>query len=180
MILRVVRGVRRRLLGEPLPGPYRAYLFEELVAYLGGRRLYPERPTLLDLPSLQTSDSAWLERLDTSRIDYVFANLRYSAAATTRRRQLRGPTVSKVSAFRRGEAEVSPELQHHASTLGAGHRVRIEVGLEYFVRGQWHRRVSRGLALARAAYLGTRPLAPQPAVYYALVGSDGYGLEKAL
>jgi len=41
VILRALRGVRRRLLGGPPPGDYRAYLFEELVAYLDGRR--PQR-----------------------------------------------------------------------------------------------------------------------------------------
>jgi len=41
VIRRVLRGVKRRLLGVPPAADYRAYLFGELVAYLGGRR--PER-----------------------------------------------------------------------------------------------------------------------------------------
>jgi tRNA (mo5U34)-methyltransferase len=98
VILRVLNGVRRRLLGGPPPGDYRAYLFEELVAYLDGRRpkrvleigpkdgqdtqrllqLAPERLTLLDLPRLADSNRAWLSRLDSSRIEYVSANFMYS------------------------------------------------------------------------------------------------------
>jgi len=100
-MMRVLRGVKRRLLGGPPPGDYRAYLFEELVA-LGGRRparileigpkdgldtqrllgLDPERLTLLDLPSLEASNRGWLARLDMSRIEYVSANLMYSTAVS--------------------------------------------------------------------------------------------------
>ena len=98
MIVRVLRGVRRRLLGGPPAGDYRAYLFEELVAYLGGRRparlleigpkdgldtrrlleLEPERLTLLDLPRLEASNRAWLSRIESPRIEYVSANVMYS------------------------------------------------------------------------------------------------------
>ena len=54
------------------------------------------------------------------------------------------------------------------------------VGLERVVRARCHRRVSRALARARAAYLATRPLAQRPALYYALAGDDGYEIGKAL
>jgi len=54
------------------------------------------------------------------------------------------------------------------------------VGLERVLRAQCHRHVSHELALARAAYLATRPLMPRPALYYALAGADGYDLGKAL
>ena len=146
MIRRVLRGVRRRLLGGPPPGDYRAYLFEELVAYLDGRRpkrileigpkdgqdtqrlleLDPERLTLLDLPRLEASNRVWLDRIGSSRIEYVSANVMYSVRATC------------------------------------------------------HRRVSRDLALARAAYLATRSLAPGTALYYALAGDEGYEIGKSL
>jgi 2-polyprenyl-3-methyl-5-hydroxy-6-metoxy-1,4-benzoquinol methylase len=246
VILRVVRGVRRRLLGGPPPGDYRAYLFEELVAYLDGRRpkrvleigpkdgqdtqrlltLDPERLTLLDLPSLETSNRAWLTRLDTSRIEYVSANLMYSAAAallepfdvvwctgvlyhnpeqlrmvrrladlmtpggvlvlesaTTRRRQLRGANCVEVLYPPSDEAKRKYHVSLNITHLPSARAIEswlMMVGLEHVVRAQCHRRVSRELALARAAYLATRPLAPRPALYYALVGSDGYDLGKAL
>lgn len=98
MIRRALRGIKRLLLGAPPAADYRAYLFEELVAYLGGRRparileigpkdgldtprlfgLEPERLVLLDLPRLEASNQVWLSRLDTSRIEYVSANVMYS------------------------------------------------------------------------------------------------------
>ena len=60
MILRVLRGVRRRLLGGPPPGDYRAYLFEERVAYLDGRR--PKR--ILEIGPKDGADTQRLLRLD--------------------------------------------------------------------------------------------------------------------
>lgn len=54
------------------------------------------------------------------------------------------------------------------------------VGLERVVRAGCHRRVSRALVHARAAFLATRPLAPRPALYCALAGGDGHELGKAL
>jgi SAM-dependent methyltransferase len=184
VILRVVRVVRRRLLGGPPPGDYRAYLFEELVAYLGGRRpkrileigpkdgqntqrlltLDPERLTLLDLPRLEASNRVWLDRF----LEYVSANLMYSEtvsrlepfdvvwctgvlyhnpeqlrmvrrladlvkpggvlvleSATTRRPRLRAANCVEVlyPPSEAVEAQVPRELEHHASALGAGHRV---------------------------------------------------------
>ena len=136
MIRRVLRGVRRRLLGGPPPGDYRAYLFEELVAYLDGGRAKrileigpkdgadTQRP--LDLPRLEASNRVWLDRIGSSRIEYVSANVMYSVRATC------------------------------------------------------HRRVSRDLALARAAYLATRRLTPGTAPYYALAGDEGYEIGKSL
>ena len=246
MILRVLRGVRRRLLGGPPPGDYRAYLFEELVAYLGGRRptrileigpkdgadtqrllqLEPERLALLDLPRLEESNHAWLSRIDSSRIEYVSANVMYSAvvsrlepfdvvwctgvlyhnpeqlrmvrrlcdllkpggvlvleSATTRRRRLRGANCVEVLYPPSEEAKrryhVSMNITHLPSARAIESWLAM-VGFERIVQATCHHRVSRDLALARAAYLATRPLAPRPALYYALAGDEGYEIGKAL
>jgi SAM-dependent methyltransferase len=245
-IVRVLRGVKHRLLGGPPAGDYRAHLFDELVAYLGGRRatrileigpkdgldtqrllrLDPERLVLLDLPRLEASNRAWLSRLDTSRIEYVSANVMYSTvvnalepfdvvwctgvlyhnpeqlrmvrrladllkpggvlvleSATTRRRRLRRANCVEVlyppSERAKRKYHVSFNITHLPSARAMESWLTM-VGLERVVRAGCHRRVSRGLAHARAAYLATRPLEPRPALYYALAGDDGYELGKAL
>jgi hypothetical protein len=169
VILRVLGGVRRRLLGGPPPGDYRAYLFEERVAYLDGRRpkrvleigpkdgqdthrllqLDPERLMLLDLPRLEASNRVWLDRIGSSRIAYVSAN------------------------------HVSMNITHLPSAKAIESWLAM-VGLECIVRASCHRRVSRDLALARAAYLATRPVAPGAAFYYALAEGEGYEIGKSL
>jgi SAM-dependent methyltransferase len=246
VIARVLRGVRRRLLGGPPPGDYRAYLFEELVAYLDGRRparileigpkdgldtrrllgLAPERLTLLDLPRLEASNRVWLSRIDSPRIEYVSANVMYSTvvdhlepfdvvwctgvlyhnpeqlrmvrrladllkpggvlaleSATTRRRRLRGANCVEVlyppSEKAKRKYHVSMNITHLPSARAVESWLTM-VGLERVVRARCHRRVSRALALARAAYLATRSLAPRPALYYALGGDDGYEIGKSL
>lgn len=243
-IRRVLRGVKRRILGAPLD--YRACLFEELVAYLDGRRparileigpkdgldtrrlltLDPERLTLLDLPRLEDSNRAWLSKLDASRVDYVSANLMYSTvvgrlepfdvvwctgvlyhnpeqlrmvrrladlvkpggvlvleSATTRRRRLREANCVEVlyppSEKDKRKYHVSLNITHLPSARAIESWLTM-VGLERVVRAGCHRRVSRALANARAAYLATRPLSPRPALYYALAGEEGYELGKAL
>jgi len=246
VILRVLRGVRRRLLGGPPPGDYRAYLFEELVAYLDGRRpkrileigpkdgadtqrlleLDPERLTLLDLPRLEASNRVWLDRIGSSRIEYVSANVMYSAAvsrlepfdvvwctgvlyhnpeqlrmvrrladlvkpggvlvlesATTRRPRLRAANCVEVlyppSEKVKRKYHLSMKFTHLPSARAIESWLAM-VGLERLVRATCHRRVSRDLALARAAYLATRPLAPGTALYYALAGDEGYEIGKSL
>lgn len=42
-----------------------------------------------------------------------------------------------------------------------------------------HRRVSRALARARAAFIATRPVAPRPMVYYAFGQEEGYEIGRA-
>ena len=244
--MRVLRGLRRRLLGGPPAGDYRAYLFEELVDYLGGRRparileigpkdgqdtqrllgLDPERLTLLDLPRLEASNRAWLSRIDSSRTEYLSANVMYSTvvgrlepfdvvwctgvlyhnpeqlrmvrrlsdllkpggvlvleSATTRRLRLRAENCVEVlyppSEKVKRKYHVSLNITHLPSARAIESWLAM-MGLERIVRARCHRRVSRDLALARAAYLATRPLAPRPALYYALAGDDGYELGKAL
>ena len=244
MIRRVLRGVRRRLLGGPPPGDYRAYLFEELVAYLDGRRpkrileigpkdgqdtqrlleLDPERLTLLDLPRLEASNRVWLDRIGSSRIEYVSANVMYSSAvsrlepfdvvwctgvlyhnpeqrrmvrrladlvkpggvlesATTRRPRLRAANCVEVLYPPSGKVKrryhVSVNIPHLPSARALESWLAM-VGLDRIVRATCHRRVSRDLALARAAYLATRPLAPTTALYYALAGDEGYEIGKSL
>jgi len=246
VIMRVLRSVKRRLLGGPPAGDYRAYLFEELVDYLGGRRparvleigpkdgqdtqrllgLDPERLTLLDLPRLEASNRAWLSSIDSSRIEYLSANVMYSTlvsalepfdvvwctgvlyhnpeqlrmvrrlfdllkpggilvleSATTRRRRLRGANCVEVlyppSEKAKRKYHVSMNITHLPSARAIESWLTM-VGLERVARARCHRRVSRALALARAAYLATRPLAARPALYYALAGDDGYELGKAL
>jgi SAM-dependent methyltransferase len=246
VIRRVLRGVRRRLLGGPPPGDYRAYLFEELVAYLDGRRpkrvleigpkdgadtrrlleLDPERLTLLDLPRLEASNRVWLDRIGSSRIEYVSANLMYSDAvsrlepfdvvwctgvlyhnpeqlrmvrrladlvkpggvlvlesATTRRSRLRAANCVEVlyppSESVKRKYHVSMNITHLPSARAIESWLAM-VGLERIVRATCHRRVSRDLALARAAYLATRPLAPGAALYYALAEGEGYEIGKSL
>jgi len=246
MILRVLQGVRRRFLGGSTPGDYREYLFEELVAYLGERRparileigpkdgadtqrllrLDPKLLTLLDLPRLEASNRAWLSRIDSSRIEYVSANVMYSAvvsrlepfdvvwctgvlyhnpeqlrmvrklsdllkpggvlvleSATTRRPRLRAANCVEVlyppSEKVKRKYHVSMNITHLPSARAIESWLAM-VGLERIVHARCHRRVSRDLALARAAFLATRPLAPRPALYYALAGDEGYEIGKAL
>jgi SAM-dependent methyltransferase len=246
MILRVVRGVQRRLLGGPPPGDYRVYLFQELMAYLAGRRpkrvleigpkdgedtqrlltLDPERLMLLDLPRLEASNRVWLDRIRTSRIEYVSANLMYSEAmcrlepfdvvwctgvlyhnpeqlrmvrrladlakpggvlvlesATTRRPRLRAANCVEVlyppSEAAKRKYHVSMNITHLPSAKAIESWLAM-VGLERIVRASCHRRVSRDLALARAAYLATRPLAPRASLYYALAEGEGYEIGKSL
>src|SRR5262249_5795041 len=239
---RVVRGVRRRLLGGPPPGDYRAYLFEELVGYLDGRRpkrvleigpkdgqdtqrlltLDPERLTLLDLPRLEASNRVWLERIRTSRVEYVSATLMYSEAvsrlepfdvvwctgvlyhtpeqlrmvrrladlvkpggalvlesATTRRPRLRAANCVEVL-YPPSEAA---KRKYHVTHLPSAKAIEswlAMVGLDRIVRASCHRRVSRDLALARAAYLATPPLTPRASLYYALAEGEGYEIGKSL
>jgi len=246
MILRVLLGVRRRFLGGSTPGDYREYLFEELVAYLGERRparileigpkdgadtqrllrLDPKLLTLLDLPRLEASNRAWLSRIDSSRIEYVSANVMYSAvvsrlepfdvvwctgvlyhnpeqlrmvrklsdllkpggvlvleSATTRRPRLRAANCVEVlyppSEKVKRKYHVSMNITHLPSARAIESWLAM-VGLERILHARCHRRVSRDLALARAAFLATRPLAPRPALYYALAGDEGYEIGKAL
>jgi len=246
MILRVLQGVRRRFLGGSTPGDYREYLFEELVAYLGERRparileigpkdgadtqrllrLDPKLLTLLDLPRLEASNRAWLSRIDSSRIEYVSANVMYSAvvsrlepfdvvwctgvlyhnpeqlrmvrklsdllkpggvlvleSATTRRPRLRAANCVEVlyppSEKVKRKYHVSMNITHLPSARAIESWLAM-VGLERILHARCHRRVSRDLALARAAFLATRPLAPRPALYYALAGDEGYEIGKAL
>jgi len=238
MILRVLQGVRRRFLGGSTPGDYREYLFEELVAYLGERRparileigpkdgadtqrllrLDPKLLTLLDLPRLEASNRAWLSRIDSSRIEYVSANVMYSAvvsrlepfdvvwctgvlyhnpeqlrmvrklsdllkpggvlvleSATTRRPRLRAANCVEVlyppSEKVKRKYHVSMNITHLPSARAIESWLAM-VGLERIVHARCHRRVSRDLALARAAFVAT--------LYYALAGDEGYEIGKAL
>jgi len=246
VIARVLRAVKRRLLGAPPEADYRAYLFEELIVYLDGRRparileigpkdgldtqrllgLDPERLTLIDLPRLEASNRAWLSRIDAPRIEYISANVMYSTvvshlepfdvvwctgvlyhnpeqlrmvrrlhdlvrpggvlvleSATTRRRRLRGANCVELlyppSERAKRKYHVSMNITHLPSARAIESWLAM-VGFERLVRSGCHRRVSRPLALARAAYLTTRPLAPRPGLYYALAGDDGYEIGKAL
>jgi SAM-dependent methyltransferase len=99
MIGRVAAAIRRRVLRRP-EGDYRQLLFDDLAAYLGGRRpervleigpkdgldtrrlltLEPARLTLVDLPRLEASNRTWLATLDSPAIEYLSANVMYSAA----------------------------------------------------------------------------------------------------
>ena len=186
MILRVIRGVRRRLLGGPPPGDYRAYLFEELVAYLDGRR--PKRVRL------EPYDVVWctgvlyhnpeqlrmVRRLaDLVRPDGVLV----LESATTRRPRLLAANCVEVlyppSEKVKRKYHVSMNITHLPSARAIESWLAM-VGLERIVRATCHRRVSRDLALARAAYLATRPLAPGAALYYALAGDEGYDIGKSL
>jgi hypothetical protein len=155
VILRVLRGVRRRLLGGPPPGDYRAYLFEELVAYLERR--------LADL--VKPGGVLVLE------------------SATTRRPRLRAANCVEVlyppSEKVKRRYHVSMNITHLPSARALESWLAM-VGLARIVRATCHRRVSRDLALARAAYLATRPLAPTTALYYALAGDEGYEVGKSL
>jgi SAM-dependent methyltransferase len=246
VILRVLRGARRRLLGGPPPGDYRAYLFEELVAYLDGRgpkrvveigpkdgqdtqrllQLDPERLTLLDLPRLEASNRVWLDRIRTSRIEYISAKFMYSEgvsrlepfdvvwctgvlyhnpeqlrmvrrlsdlvkpggvlvleSATTRRPRLRGSNCVEVlyppSEKVKRKYHVSMNITHLPSARAIESWLAM-VGFERIVRATCHRRVSRDMGLARAAFLATRPLRPGAALYYALAGDEGYEIGKSL
>ncbi len=104
-------------------------------------------------------------------------------SATTRRRRLRGANCVEVlyppSEKAKRKYHVSMNITHLPSARAIESWLTM-VGLERVSRARCHRRVSRSLALARAAYLATRPLAPRPALYYALAGDDGYELGKAL
>lgn len=97
MLHRILGRVKRAVLGAP--GDHRRYLFDELRDHLQGRparrvleigpkdgldtrrllTLEPERLTLVDLPRLEASNRVWLQQLDSPRIQYVSANLMYSA-----------------------------------------------------------------------------------------------------
>jgi len=97
MIRRLARRLRARLAGPT--ADYRRELFEELRAYREGPKprrileigpkdgldsarllgLEPERLTLVDLPGREESNQAWLRAITSPAIEYVTANIMYSA-----------------------------------------------------------------------------------------------------
>lgn len=98
MVRRILRTLARRVLVAEEPADHRAFLFEDLRAYLGERpvervleigpkdgldtqrllTLEAKRLILVDLPRLEASNRAWLKQIDLSRIEYISANLMYS------------------------------------------------------------------------------------------------------
>ncbi len=97
MIRRLARAAGRAI-GWPARPDYRAVLFDELRAYLAGRRpsriveigpkdgvdtrrllgLEPKQLTLIDLPRAEAANRVWLARIDSPAIEYISANLMYS------------------------------------------------------------------------------------------------------
>jgi hypothetical protein len=104
-------------------------------------------------------------------------------SATTSRPRLRGSNCVEVlyppSDELKRKHHVSKNITHLPSARAIESWLAM-VGLERVVHATCHRRVSRDLSLARAAFLATRPLAPRPALYYALAGDEGYEIGKAL
>jgi len=104
-------------------------------------------------------------------------------SATTRQRRLRGANCVELlyppSAQAKRKYHVSMNITHLPSARAIESWLAM-VGFERLVRSGCHRRVSRPLALARVAYLATRPLAPRPGLYYTLAGDDGYEIGRAL
>lgn len=65
-----------------------------------------------------------------------------------------------------------PSAQAMASWMGM-------VGFENILHSTCHRKVSRALGRARAAFLGTKPLQPVAGTYYNLGGDEGFIIGKA-
>ena len=98
LVRRILRALKRRVLGIENGADYRASLFEDLRAYLAGRHvdraleigpkdgldtrrlltLDPTRLTLIDLPRLEESNRVWLQQINSPKIDYISANVMYS------------------------------------------------------------------------------------------------------
>ena len=246
MIRRIARALRSRV-GWPPRADYRHLLFEDLVVYLGNRSprrvleigpkdgedtrrlltLGPERLTLVDLPRLEASNRRWLDAIDSSRIQYVSANMMYSPevaalepydvvwctgvlyhnpeqlrmvrrlhdlvtpggvlvleSATTRHRRLRNANCVEIvyppSAALKRKYHISANITHVPSARALASWMAM-VGFDHLVLSACHRRVSRALARARAAWLGTRSLSPRSSVYYALGPEEqGYEIGRAL
>ena len=102
LIRRIIRRVKARVVGESPQLDYRQCLFQDLVGYLGGRRvrraleigpkdgadtrrlltLEPERLVLVDLPRLEESNRVWLQQVNSPKIEYISGNLMYSKLVT--------------------------------------------------------------------------------------------------
>jgi len=97
-----LKSLLKRIIGW-VPVDYRAALFEDLRTYLNGARPYrileigpkdghdtrrllqlkPDVLTLIDLPRMKDVNEKWLHDIDASNIQYISANLMYSAVVET-------------------------------------------------------------------------------------------------
>jgi chemotaxis methyl-accepting protein methylase len=102
---------------------------------------------------------AWLDRIGSSRIEYVSANLMYSE------------TVSRLDPF--DVVWCTGVLYHNPEQLRMVRRL-----FDLVVPGGVL--ALESATTARAAYLATRPLTPAAALYYAFAGDEGYEIGKAL
>jgi len=104
-------------------------------------------------------------------------------SATTRNPRLRTAKCVEIvyppSEALKRKYHISANISHLPSAQAIASWMAM-VGLERITPSACHRRVSRALGHARAAFLGTRPATPRAGVYYALGDGDGYEIGRSL
>jgi SAM-dependent methyltransferase len=103
-------------------------------------------------------------------------------SATTRNPRLRAANCVEIvyppSDELKRRYHISANITHLPSARALAAWMEM-VGFERITASTCHRRVSRALARARAALIGTRPVTPRSTVYYALGEADGYEIGRA-
>jgi len=103
-------------------------------------------------------------------------------SATTRNPRLRAANCVEIvyppSDELKRRYHISANITHLPSARALAAWMEM-VGFESITASTCHRRVSRALARARAALIGTRPVTPRSTVYYALGEADGYEIGRA-
>jgi SAM-dependent methyltransferase len=104
-------------------------------------------------------------------------------SATVRTSRLRNANCVEIiyppsEAFKR-KYHISMNITHLPSARAVESWMGM-VGFQNIVLSSCHRKVARTLARARAAYIGTKPLAPKAGTYYSLGGEEGFVVGKAL
>ena len=104
-------------------------------------------------------------------------------SATTRNPRLRNASCVEVlyppSPALKRKYHISANISHLPSARALAAWMQM-LGFERITAARCHCRVSRALARARAAFLGTKPSAARSPVYYALGQEDGYEIGRAL
>lgn len=104
-------------------------------------------------------------------------------SATTRNPRLRDASCVEVlyppSQALKRKYHISANISHLPSARALAAWMEM-LGFDRVTASRCHRRVSRALARARAAFLGTKPAVPRSTVYYALGPDDAYEIGRAL
>lgn len=104
-------------------------------------------------------------------------------SATTRNPRLRGASCVEIvyppSDELKRKYHISANITHLPSTRALVAWMQM-VGFDRITASTCHRRVSRALARARAALVGTRPVTPRATTYYALGQEEGYEIGRSL
>jgi SAM-dependent methyltransferase len=103
-------------------------------------------------------------------------------SATTRNPRLRDASCVEIvyppSDELKRRYHISANITHLPSARALAAWMQM-VGFDDIAASTSHRRVSRALARARAAFIATRPIAPRSTVYYALGQEEGYEIGRA-